>query len=78
MPDKIINFDIINLCIKKLKPHKDDGNHGFKCDHIIIGLNKPLLLLSIISELSKFLQLIWVPLNLKTTPASLYQVRLLC
>ena len=47
-PDKRINFDIIKRCInKKLKPHKDDGNHGFKSDHIINRSNKLLLLLSI-------------------------------
>ena len=39
--------DIIKQYIKKLKPHKDDGNHGFKSDHIINGSNKLLLLLSI-------------------------------
>ena len=51
-PDKIINFDIIKRCIKKLKPHKDNGyhgykddrNHGYRSDHIINGLNKLLLL----------------------------------
>ena len=46
-PDNIINFDIIKRCIKKIKPHRDDGNHGFKSDHIINGSNKLLLLLSI-------------------------------
>ena len=46
-PDKRITFDIIKQYTKKLKPHKDDGNHGFKCDHIIHGSNKLLLLLSI-------------------------------
>ena len=46
-PDKRINFDIIKRCIKKLKPHKDDGNHEFKSDHIINGSNKLLLLLSV-------------------------------
>ena len=46
-PDKRITFDIIKQYTKKLKPHKDDGNHGFKCDHIINGSNNLLLLLSI-------------------------------
>ena len=46
-PDNRINFDIIKRCIKKLKPHKDDGNHGFKSDPIINGSDKLLLLFSI-------------------------------
>ena len=46
-PDNRRNFDIIKRCIKKLKPHKDDGTHGFKSDHIINGSHKLLLLLSI-------------------------------
>ena len=42
-----VNFDIIQRCIKKLKPHKDDGNYGFKSDHLINGSNKLFILLSI-------------------------------
>ena len=38
--DNRVNFDIIQRCIKKLKPHKDDGNYGFKSDHLINGSNK--------------------------------------
>ena len=41
------NFDIIQRCIKKLKPHKDDGNYGFKSDHLINGSNKLFIMLSI-------------------------------
>ena len=42
------NFDIIQRCIKKLKqPHKDDGNYGFKSDHLINGSNKLFIILSI-------------------------------
>ena len=32
---------------KKLKPHKDDGNYGFKSDHLINGSNKLFIMLSI-------------------------------
>ena len=38
--DNRVNFDIIQRCIKKLKPHKDNGNYGFKSDHLINGSNK--------------------------------------
>ena len=37
--DNRVNFDIIQRYIKKLKPHKHDGNYGFKSDHLINGLN---------------------------------------
>ena len=33
--DNRVNFDIIQRYIKKFKPHKDDGNYGFKSDHLI-------------------------------------------
>ena len=45
--DNRVNFDIIQRCIKKLKPHKDDGNYGFKSDHLINGSNKLFIMLSI-------------------------------
>ena len=45
--DNRVNFDIIQRCIKKLKPHKDDGNYGFKSDHLINGSNKQFIMLSI-------------------------------
>ena len=38
-PDNRVHFDIIHRCIKKLKPHKDDGNDGFKSDHVINSSN---------------------------------------
>ena len=40
--DNRVNFDIIQRCIKKLKPHKDDGNYGFKSDHLINGSYKTI------------------------------------
>ena len=42
-----VNFDIIHRCIKKLKPHKDDGHYGFNSDHLINGWNKLCIMLSI-------------------------------
>ena len=45
--DNRVNFDSIQRCIKKLKPHKDDGNYRFKSDHVINGLNKLFIMLSI-------------------------------
>ena len=45
--DNRVNFDIIQRCIKKLKPHKYDGNYGFKSDHLINGSNKLFIMLSI-------------------------------
>ena len=45
--DNRVNFDIIQRCIIKLKPHKDDGNYGFKSDHLINGSNKLFIILSI-------------------------------
>ena len=41
--DNRVNFDIIQRCIKKLKPHKD----GFNFDHVINGSNKLFIMLSI-------------------------------
>ena len=46
--DNSVNFDIIQRCIKKLKPHKDDGNYGFKSDNLINGSNKLFIMLSIL------------------------------
>ena len=51
----IINVDvnvaitphIIETCSKRLKRGKDDGNHGFKSDHIIDGSKKLFLYLSL-------------------------------
>ena len=45
--DNRVNFDIIQRSIKKLKPHKDDGNYGFKSDHVINSSNKLFIMLSI-------------------------------
>ena len=37
----IINVDVdIETCTKRLKRGTDDGNHGFKSDHIINGSKK--------------------------------------
>ena len=38
--DVAITPHIIETCTKKLKRGKDDGNHGFKSDHIINGSKK--------------------------------------
>ena len=38
---------LFNDVLKKLKPHKDDGNYGFKSDHLINGSNKLFIMLSI-------------------------------
>ena len=40
--------DIIKQCIHKLKPGKDDGDLGFKSDHIINGSHRLHLLLSLL------------------------------
>ena len=45
--DNRVNFYIIQRCIKRLKPHKGDGNYGFKSDHLINGSNKLFIMLSI-------------------------------
>ena len=45
--DNRVNFDIIQQCIKKLKPHKDDGNYGFKFDRLINGSNELFIMLLI-------------------------------
>ena len=45
--DNRVGFDIIQQSIKKLKPNKDDGNNGFKSDHVINGSNKLFIMLSI-------------------------------
>ena len=39
--------DIIKQCIHKLKPGKDDGDLGFKSDHIINGSHRLHVLLSL-------------------------------
>ena len=39
---------IIETCTNKLKRGKDDGNHGFKSDHIINGSKKLFLYLSLL------------------------------
>ena len=46
--DNRINYDIIKRCIKKLKPHKDDRNYGFKSYHFIIGWNKLFIVLAML------------------------------
>ena len=38
---------LLNDVFKKLKPHKDDGNYGFKSDHLINGSNELFIMLSI-------------------------------
>ena len=38
---------IIELTLILFKPHKDDGNYGFKSDHLINGSNKLFIMLSI-------------------------------
>ena len=46
-----ITPDIIRICIGKLKAGKDDGNIGFKCDHIINGIHRLYVLLSLLYNL---------------------------
>ena len=41
-----ILFDIVRFCVRKLKPHKDDGKYGFKSVHLINGTNKQFTVLS--------------------------------
>ena len=43
--------DIIKQCIHKLKPGKDDGDLGFKSDHIINGSHRLYVLLSLVDNL---------------------------
>ena len=43
--------DIIKQCIHKLKPGKDDGDLGFKSDHIINGSHRLHILLSLLYNL---------------------------
>ena len=43
--------DIIKQCIHKLKPGKDDGDLGFKSDHIINGSHRLHVLLSLLYNL---------------------------
>ena len=43
--------DIIKQCIHKLKPGKDDGDVGFKSDHIINGSHSLHILLSLLYNL---------------------------
>ena len=43
--------DIIKQCIHKLKPGKDDGDLGFKSDHIINGSHRLQVLLSLLYNL---------------------------
>ena len=44
--DTRITSDIVRFCVGKLKSHKDDGNYGFKSDHLINGTNKLFTVLS--------------------------------
>ena len=44
----VITPHIIETCTKRLKRGKDDGNHGFKSDHIINGSKKLVLYLSLL------------------------------
>ena len=46
--DVAIMPHIIETCTKRLKRGKDDGNHGFKSDHIINGSKKLFLYLSLL------------------------------
>ena len=50
--------DINNQCIHKLKPGKDDGDLGFKSDHIINGSHRLHLLLSLWYNLMLLLYII--------------------
>ena len=43
-----VTQDIIKQCIHKLKPGKDDGDLGFKSDHIINGSHRLHVLLSLL------------------------------
>ena len=46
-----ITPDIIRICICKLKAGKDDGDIGFKSDHIINGTHRLYVLLSLLYNL---------------------------
>ena len=46
--DVTITPHIIETCTKRLKRGKDDGNHGFKSDHIMNGSKKIFLYLSLL------------------------------
>ena len=46
-----ITPDIIRICIGKLKAGKDDGDIGFKSDHIINGTHRLYVLLSLLFNL---------------------------
>ena len=46
-----ITPDIIRICIGKLKAGKDDGDIGFKSDHIINGTHRLYVLLSLLYNL---------------------------
>ena len=46
--------DIIKQCIHKLKAGKDDGDLGFKSDHIINGSHRLIVLLSLLYNLMLF------------------------
>ena len=43
----LITPDIISDCVKQLNKGKDDGNHGFKSDHLIQGGHRLYTYLSI-------------------------------
>ena len=43
----MITPDIISDCVKELNKGKDDGNHGFKSDHLIQGGHRLYTYLSI-------------------------------
>ena len=43
-----ITSEIVKTCISKLSPDKDDGNIGFKSDHIINGTHRLNVLLSLL------------------------------
>ena len=42
-----VTANLVRFCVGKLKPQKDDGNHGFKSDHLINGSSNCFTLLSI-------------------------------
>ena len=44
----LITPDIISDCVKQLNKGKDDGNHGFKSDHLIQGGHRLYTYLSIL------------------------------
>ena len=46
-----ITPDIIRICIGKLKAGKDDGDIGFKYDHIINGTHRLYVLISLLYNL---------------------------